>query len=86
MTTCHHGDCGSNSDAERRTSDDEKMENVEPTEIGPLLTTSTKAEKSRVSSRVEKKPTSQKFRVSKIFWLHFILQFCSPMYVLLFLQ
>lgn len=46
MTTCHHGDCGSNSDAERRTSDDE---DAELTELGPLLTNTAETEKSRVS-------------------------------------
>ncbi|XP_073675008.1 adiponectin receptor protein 1b isoform X1 [Garra rufa] len=47
MTTCHHGDCGSNSDAERRTSDDE---DAELAELGPLLTNPAKAEKSRGAS------------------------------------
>ncbi|XP_043103649.1 adiponectin receptor protein 1b isoform X1 [Puntigrus tetrazona] len=47
MTTCHHGDCGSNSDAGRRTSDDE---DAELAELGPLLTYTAKAEKSRGAS------------------------------------
>lgn len=46
MTTCHHDDCGSNSDAERCTSDDE---DAELADIGPLLTNTAEAEKSRVS-------------------------------------
>uniref|UniRef100_A0A672S3N3 Adiponectin receptor 1 n=1 Tax=Sinocyclocheilus grahami TaxID=75366 RepID=A0A672S3N3_SINGR len=46
MTTCHHGDCGSNSDAERCTSD----EDTELAEIGPLLTNTAEAEKSRGAS------------------------------------
>uniref|UniRef100_A0A671LEK7 Adiponectin receptor 1 n=1 Tax=Sinocyclocheilus anshuiensis TaxID=1608454 RepID=A0A671LEK7_9TELE len=47
MTTCHHGDCGSNSDAKRCTSDDE---DAELAEIGPLLTNTAEAEKSRGAS------------------------------------
>uniref|UniRef100_A0A673K306 Adiponectin receptor protein 1-like n=1 Tax=Sinocyclocheilus rhinocerous TaxID=307959 RepID=A0A673K306_9TELE len=47
MTTCHHGDCGSSSDAERCTSDDE---DAELAEIGPLLTNTAEAEKSRGAS------------------------------------
>ncbi len=46
MTTCHRADCGSNSDAERCTSDDE---DAELADLGPLLTSTAEAEKSRVS-------------------------------------
>lgn len=49
MTTFHHGDCGSNSDAEWPTSDDERnMEDVEVAELGPLLKSSENSE-SKVS-------------------------------------
>lgn len=39
MTTRHHGNSGSSSDAEWRVSEDEgNMQDVELTELGPLLT------------------------------------------------
>lgn len=51
MTTCHHGDCGSKSDAEWPTSDDERnMEDMEVTELGPLLTSPVNSKESKVSA------------------------------------
>lgn len=53
MTTCHHGDRGSKSDAEWPTSDDERnMEDMEVTELGPLLTTPENSKESKVSGDI----------------------------------
>lgn len=51
MTTRHHGSNGSSSDAECRVSEDERnVEDLELTELGPLLTGPEASAKPRVSA------------------------------------
>lgn len=51
MTTQHHGSNGSSSDAECRVSEDEKnVEDMELTELGPLLNSPEASTKPRVSA------------------------------------
>lgn len=59
MTTRHHGSNGSSSDAECRVSEEERnMEDMELTELGPLLTSPEASTKPRVSPNPAKGETT----------------------------